>query len=154
MSRIEEARDTLDVMLGYLGFVVEVEIDGNYEGEGLQVHTGEADLLIGRNGERLDDIQYLLNRLLRKEEAKGQRIRVDVEHYRTMQEDDLVKGVQEMADVVRRTGRSVRLQPMNSYHRRLVHNAFKDDPAIQTWSPSDSARVKRITLMRRKTTRR
>ena len=38
---------------------------------------------------------------------------------------------------------------MNSYERRIVHNAFKDDPDVATWSPSDSARIKQITLMRR-----
>ena len=38
---------------------------------------------------------------------------------------------------------------MNSYERRLVHNAFKDDPEVATWSPSDSARIKQITLLKR-----
>ena len=38
---------------------------------------------------------------------------------------------------------------MNSYDRRLVHNAFKDDPQVMTWSPSDDARMKRITLKKR-----
>jgi len=38
---------------------------------------------------------------------------------------------------------------MNSYERRIVHNAFKDDPEIATWSPSDSARIKQITLLKR-----
>ena len=38
---------------------------------------------------------------------------------------------------------------MNSYERRLVHNAFKDDPDVATWSPSDSARIKQITLLKR-----
>jgi predicted RNA-binding protein Jag len=38
---------------------------------------------------------------------------------------------------------------MNSYERRLIHNAFKDDPEVATWSPSDSARIKQITLLKR-----
>jgi predicted RNA-binding protein Jag len=38
---------------------------------------------------------------------------------------------------------------MNSYQRRIVHNAFKDDPDVATWSPSDSARIKQITLLKR-----
>jgi len=50
---------------------------------------------------------------------------------------------------VRITGRSLQLEPMNSYERRLVHNAFKDDPEVATWSPSDSARIKQITLVKR-----
>ena len=55
----------------------------------------------------------------------------------------------ELAERVRITGRSLQLEPMNSYERRLVHNAFKDDPDVATWSPSDSARIKQITLLKR-----
>jgi spoIIIJ-associated protein len=57
--------------------------------------------------------------------------------------------VRELAERVRITGRSLQLEPMNSYERRLVHNAFKDDPEVATWSPSDSARIKQITLLKR-----
>ena len=41
------------------------------------------------------------------------------------------------------------LEPMNSYQRRIIHNAFKGDPDIETWSPADDARIKRITLRRK-----
>jgi predicted RNA-binding protein Jag len=57
--------------------------------------------------------------------------------------------VRQVADVVRQTGRSYQLEPMNAYERRIVHNTFKDDPQIMTWSPPDDARVKRITIKRR-----
>ena len=50
---------------------------------------------------------------------------------------------------MRISGRSLQLEPMNSYERRIVHNAFKDDPDVATWSPSDSARIKQITLLKR-----
>src|SRR5439155_18755374 len=73
----------------------------------------------------------------------------DCEHYRSMREDRIVQRVRELADRVRATGRSLQLEPMNSYERRIVHNAFKDDPDIATWSPSDSARLKQITLLKR-----
>ena len=66
-----------------------------------------------------------------------------------MREDRIVQRVRELAERVRITGRSLQLEPMNSYERRLVHNAFKDDPEVATWSPSDSARIKQITLLKR-----
>ena len=53
---------------------------------------------------------------------------VDCEHYRSMREDQIVQRVRELAERVRITGRSLQLEPMNSYERRSVHNAFKDDP--------------------------
>jgi len=59
--------------------------------------------------------------------------------------------VQHLADAVRNSARPIQTEPMNSYDRRLVHNAFKDDPLIMTWSPKDDARLKRITLKPRRT---
>ena len=147
---INKGKEVLDTMLGYLGFMVQVEEDSAHPGGGLQIFTEEAEALIGKRGERLEDIQYLINRVIHRHYPDAKRIRVDVEHYRSMQEDAMVQRIQELADKVRRTGRSVKLWPMNSYHRRLVHNAFKEDPIIQTWSPNDSAKLKRITLIRRR----
>ena len=147
---LDKGKEILDTMLGYLGFVIEVQSDPETPYAGLQIYSEEAKVLIGKDGKGLDDLQYLVNRLLHEQFPKAKRVRVDIEHYRTMQEDAMVRKVQGEADNVRRSGRSVKLWPMNSYHRRLVHDAFKDDAAIQTWSPPDSAKLKRITLMRRK----
>ncbi len=66
-----------------------------------------------------------------------------------MREDKIVQRVRELAERVRLSGRSLQLEPMNSYERRIVHNAFKDDPDVATWSPNDSARIKQITLLKR-----
>jgi spoIIIJ-associated protein len=74
---------------------------------------------------------------------------VDCEHYRSMRDDRIVQRVRELAERVRASGRSLQLEPMNSYERRIVHNAFKDDPDVATWSPNDSARIKQITLIKR-----
>ena len=100
-------------------------------------------------GETLDDLQFLLNRLLQAKDRQAPRVIVDVEHYRTMQQDGFLREIRVLADQVRATGRPVQLEPMNSYDRRLVHNAFKDDPQVTTVSPHDDARLKRITLVRR-----
>ena len=105
--------------------------------------------VIGRDGETLEAIQFLLNRLVQAKDKDAAKIIVDCEHYRSMREDQIVQRVRELAERVRVTGRSLQLEPMNSYERRIVHNAFKDDPDVATWSPSDSARIKQITLLKR-----
>src|SRR5881409_1067128 len=92
---------------------------------------------------------FLLNRLLQAKDKDAEKVIVDCEHYRSMREDRIVQRVRDLADRVRITGRSLQLEPMNSYERRLIHNAFKDDPDVATWSPSDSARIKQITLVKR-----
>jgi len=94
-------------------------------------------------------LQFLLNRLLQAKDKDAPKVVVDCEMYRSMREDRIVQRVRELAERVRATGRSLQLEPMNSYERRIVHNAFKDDPDIATWSPSDSARIKQITLLKR-----
>jgi len=143
-------KELLDTMLGYLGFVVQIEETTNEGGNlKLQIYTEESRRLIGRDGETLDAIQFLLNRLLQAKDKDAEKVIVDCEHYRSMREDRIVQRVRELADRVRITGRSLQLEPMNSYERRLVHNAFKDDPDVATWSPSDSARIKQITLLKR-----
>jgi spoIIIJ-associated protein len=143
-------KDLLDTMLGYLGFVVQIEETMNDGGNPtLQIYTEESRRLIGRDGETVEAIQFLLNRLLQARDKDAEKVIVDCEHYRSMREDRIVQRVRELADRVRITGRALQLEPMNSYERRLVHNAFKDDPDVATWSPSDSARIKQITLIKR-----
>jgi spoIIIJ-associated protein len=143
-------KELLDTILGYLGFVVEIE-ETQSEGANLtlQIYTEESRRLIGRDGETLEAIQFLLNRMIQAKDKDAQKVIVDCEMYRSMREDQVVQRVRELAERVRITGRSLQLEPMNSYERRLVHNAFKDDPEVATWSPSDSARIKQITLLKR-----
>jgi spoIIIJ-associated protein len=144
------AKELLDTMLGYLGFVVQIEETRSEAGNPtLQIYTEEADRLIGRDGETLDAIQFLLNRLLQAKNPTAPKWTVDCEMYRSMREDRIVQHVRQLAERVRLSGRPLQLEPMNSYERRIVHEAFKNDPEIGTWSPSDSARIKQITLIRR-----
>jgi spoIIIJ-associated protein len=144
------AKELLDTMLGYLGFVVQIEETRSEGGNlTLQIYTEESRRLIGRDGETLEAIQFLLNRLLQAKDKNAPKVIVDCEMYRSMREDKIVQHVKQLAERVRISGRSLQLEPMNSYERRIVHNAFKDDPEVATWSPSDSARIKQITLLRR-----
>jgi spoIIIJ-associated protein len=143
-------KELLDDMLGFLGFVVEIQEMQNEAGnQVLQIYTEESARLIGRDGETLEAIQFLLNRVIQAKDKDALKVVVDCEHYRSMREDKIVQRVRELAERVRITGRSLQLEPMNSYERRIVHNAFKDDPDVATWSPSDSARIKQITLLKR-----
>jgi len=142
-------KEILDTMLGCLGFTFDIKETEAENGLTLQVYTPEKESLIGHNGQMIDDLQYLLNRLLQAQDATSPKVHVDVEHYRDMRNDLLVSRVRKLAESVRETGQPFHLEPMNSYDRRLVHNAFKDDPQVMTWSPADDARVKRITLKAR-----
>jgi spoIIIJ-associated protein len=67
-----------------------------------------------------------------------------------MRNDRLVETMRQLAALVKERGRPLQTEPLNAYDRYLVHQAFKDDPEIQSWSPDDQARMKRITLRLRK----
>ena len=143
-------KELLDTILGYLGFVVQIdEMQGEAGNAILQIYMEESHTLIGRDGETLEALQFLVNRLIQAKDREAPKVTVDCEHYRSMRDDRIVQRVRALAERVRVSGRSLQLEPMNSYERRIVHNAFKDDPDVATWSPSDSARIKQITLLKR-----
>lgn len=146
MSASQTPREILDTILGYLGFVFEIEEQERDGHKVLQILTHEAEVLIGRRGQTLDDLQFLLNRILQATDAKAPRVVVDVDHYRAMRDDALVSKVRHLAEAVKAGGRSLQTEPLNSYDRFIVHNVFKDDPEIMSQSPSDSSKIKRITL--------
>jgi len=136
-------------MLGHLGFVVEIQEYETETGLQLQIFTAESERLIGPDGSTLEDLQFLLNRILQSQDRNAPRVQVDVAHWRTMRDDKLRQRIRQIAETVRISRRSVKLEPMNSYDRRIVHNTLKDDPDVMSFSPSDNARIKRITIQRR-----
>jgi spoIIIJ-associated protein len=149
MTPIAHASQILDTMLGYLGFTVQIDQIEGPEGPTLQIHTDDSQQLIGHRGSTMEDIQYLVNRILQRHIDHAPRIRVDIEFYRSMHEDKLLDHARELGDRVRATGKSEMLQPMNSYYRRMVHNIFVDDKEVQSLSLDPNERFKRIQLKRR-----
>jgi spoIIIJ-associated protein len=143
---LQRARETLELMLGHLGLVFEVEEMEPAGRHVLNIHSREANRLIGRDGHVLEDLQYLLNRILNRSEEGAANVIVDIEGYRQKEKQDFLGRIRELADEVRRTGHPVVLSPMNSFDRRLVHQAFAEDAEIVTQSEEGAARLKQITL--------
>lgn len=146
MNPAEAATKILDTMLGHLGFTAQIEVEDREEGPCLQILSSQSKFLIGRDGHRLDDLQYMVNRILRRHDEDAPRVKVDCEHYRTIHEDKLIQEVHEVAERVKATGEPAKLRPLNAYYRRIAHNALTDDPEIETHSPQSRDRLKRITV--------
>src|SRR5689334_25136064 len=105
-------KELLDDILGFLGFVIEIQESQNEAGNlVLQIYTEESRRLIGRNGETLEAIQFLLNRLLQAKDKDAPKVIVDCEHYRSMREDRIVQRVRELAERVRVPGRPLQRKP-------------------------------------------
>ena len=141
--------EILDTILGYLGFAVNIEEQERDGQQVLQILTSEPERLIGPNEVVMDDLQFLVNRISAAQTPDVPRVTVDVEHHRAIRDDALIAKVQQLSKAVRATGRPIQTEPLNSYDRRIVHNFFKDDPEVMTWSPQDDSRIKRITLRKR-----
>jgi spoIIIJ-associated protein len=146
MTAVEAAYKILDTMLGHLGFTATIEVQTTGDGPCLQILTGESAALIGTDGDRLDDLQYLVNRILRRHFPKAERIKVDCEHFRSIQEDQLHEEIRSIAERVASTGKAYQMRPLNAYYRRLVHNVLAENPAVVSSSPTGDDRLKRITI--------
>ena len=104
----------------------------------LDVTGDSGGLLIGRRGQTLDALEYLVNRIAgRHEDGDSGRVTIDVERYRERRREYLTALAFRLADKAKKTGRTVTLNPMNPRDRRVVHVALKDDPAVGTRSEGD-----------------
>ena len=140
----------LEKVLGTLGFAATVEehtLDGDLM---LDIKTEESGRLIGRQGQTLADLQYIVNRILFHQDQGSPKVMLDVGGYRSQARAALVKKAKDAADKVRRWGDVVELEPMGSYDRRTVHHALRDDPDVETQSVEVDGTEKKALLLRPK----
>ena len=145
-----EPKATLEQLLQLLGFQVTVEEKPMEDHLMLDVQTDDSGRLIGRQGQTLADLQYLLNRMLFQQDTSVPKVMVDVGGYRSQIREGLIRKAQEAANKVRRWGDVVELEPMNAYDRRIVHHALKDDPDVETHSVEVDGTSKKAILLRPK----
>jgi spoIIIJ-associated protein len=110
--------------------------------ETITLHVEGADeeamgLLIGRRGETLRSLQFLLNLLVSRKVQKWPQVVVDVGNYRQRRQESLEGLARRMAERVRQTGRPIMLEPMAAYERRIVHLALREDKTIYTESSGE-----------------
>lgn len=145
-----QPKATLEKLLELLDFPATVEEQKFDDGILLDVKTEEAGRLIGRQGQTLTDLQYIANRLLFQQDQNAPKVTVDVGCYRAQMRDALIKKAKEAAEKVRKWGDIVELEPMTAYDRRVVHQALKDDPEIETQSVEVDGTDRKAMLLRLK----
>ncbi|HMP84331.1 MAG TPA: KH domain-containing protein [Verrucomicrobiota bacterium] len=145
-----QPKATIEKLLDLLGFPATVEEHTMEDGILLDVKTDDSGRLIGRQGQTLSDIQYITNRLLFQQDNNAPKVMVDVGGYRASARDALVKKARDAAEKVRRWGDVVELEPMGAFDRRIIHQAIKDDPDIETHSVAVEGSDKKAILLRPK----
>ena len=133
-------------------FLGEVDVNLVISNDRVRVSlTGVEDpgLLIGRDGQTLASLQYLVTRMLSKRMNALLRVQIDAGDYRERQDERLRELALSLADKVKAGGRPQVTRPLSSYHRRVIHLTLQDDPLIQTHSKGEGE-MKRVMVSRRK----
>lgn len=134
---IEAAKDFLMQVCSKLGVTVTIEHKRKGIYDFLSLSGNNVGILIGRRGETLDALQYLVNLVINKEAEERARIILDVEGYRKRREQTLTKLAHRLAEKVKRTRQKVVLEPMNPHERRVIHTALQQDEAVFTCSEGE-----------------
>lgn len=130
----------------------DVNITSTIDEEGalsISMEGSNMGILIGKRGQTLDSLQYLTNRVANKMQDGYVRVKLDTEDYRRRRKETLENLAKNIASKVKRNRRTVSLEPMNPYERRIIHSALQADPAVSTHSEGEEPyRRVVVTLVR------
>ena len=130
----------------------EVKVTSTVDEEGALSITMEGKnmgILIGKRGQTLDSLQYLTNRVANKMQDGYVRVKLDTEDYRRRRKETLENLAKNIASKVKRTRRTVALEPMNPYERRIIHAALQSDPHVTTHSEGEEPYRKVVVTLKR-----
>lgn len=131
----------------------DVQVTASVDEEGalaINMDGKDMGILIGKRGQTLDSLQYLTNRVANKMQSGYVRVKLDTEDYRRRRKETLENLARNIASKVKRTRRTVALEPMNPYERRIIHSALQADPAVTTHSEGEEPyRRVVVTLVRK-----
>lgn len=135
---IFEAKNFLREVLNTMNIKAEIRVKEEDDTIKISLTGPDMGILIGYRGETLDALQYLVSLVVNKgHETAYKRVVLDTENYRSKREETLKRLAGKVASTVRRTGKLVKLEPMNPYERRIIHSALQDDRYVQTFSEGE-----------------
>jgi predicted RNA-binding protein Jag len=142
------AMDFLKDVISRMGLDLEVKAYANEECVYFEISGPDSGSIIGKRGQTLDSIQYLTSLVANKDRDKYLRVIVDAENYRSKREKTLEQLANRLADKVQRTGKNVRLEPMNPYERKVIHSALQKNAAVTTRSEGEEP-YRRVIIERK-----
>ena len=128
---------------------VEVEVTGREDTLLVDIKGEEASVLIGSHAESLDALQTIVNIVLTKETGEHTRVILDIENYRSRREESLISYAKKMAQKVINRRRSIKLDPMNPYERRIIHSALQENDKITTFSEGEDPNRRIVLALKR-----
>jgi spoIIIJ-associated protein len=139
--------DVLKTMGMEVTLISEIDEDGSLS---INMEGDNMGILIGKRGQTLDSLQYLTNRVANKMQDGYVRVKLDTENYRQRRKETLENLAKNIAHKVKRTKRSVSLEPMNPYERRIIHSALQADKYVSTHSEGEEPYRRVVVTLNRK----
>lgn len=147
----DTAKMFLNDVFAAMKMTVVINVDYKEEERELTIDLSGDDMgvLIGKRGQTLDSLQYLVSLVVNKDSEEYVRVKVDTENYRKRRQETLENLAKNIAFKVKRTKRTVSLEPMNPYERRIIHSALQNDRFVTTHSEGDEPFRHVVVTMKR-----
>lgn len=127
---------------------VEMDMEENDNSIFINIQGEDSGIIIGRRGETLEALQYLASLAINKGEEDYKRIIIDIENYRQKREDTLIRLSNKLADRVIRTRKSITLEPMSPYERRIIHSTLQNNRYVKTYSLGEEPNRKVVITLK------
>ena len=147
----DDARNFLKDVFAAMNMIVVVDVQYNEEEKTMDIELSGDDMgvLIGKRGQTLDSLQYLVSLVVNKNVEEYIRVKVDTENYRARRKETLENLAKNIAYKVKRNKRPVSLEPMNPYERRIIHSALQNDKYVTTHSEGDEPFRRVVVTLKR-----
>ena len=131
------AKEFLREMFVAMGIIVNIETELKEKQLLINLSGSDMGILIGKRGQTLDSIQYLVHLVVNKGDAPYLSITIDTENYRQRRKETLESLAYNLAKKVKQTGKKVVLEPMNPYERRIIHSSLQNNKYVTTYSEGE-----------------
>ena len=150
-SVMDKAKIFLNDVFAAMKMTVVINAEYKEDEKELTIDLSGDDMgvLIGKRGQTLDSLQYLVSLIVNKDSTDYIRVKVDTENYRKRRQDTLENLAKNIAFKVKRTKRTVSLEPMNPYERRIIHSALQNDKFVTTHSEGEEPFRHVVVTMKR-----
>lgn len=151
-SLLDDTYEFLDKMFNAMNIEVTSSIDYNEESRTMNIEFSgsEMGILIGKRGQTLDSLQYIISLVVNKESDSYIKVKADTEDYRERRKQTLENLARNLSYKVKRTRRPVALEPMNPYERRIIHSALQNDRYVETHSEGDEPYRKVVITLKKR----
>jgi spoIIIJ-associated protein len=133
----ERVRAILERVVGALGVDAEVQVEEGSDEIVGRIDGDDVGLLIGRRGQTIDAVQLLCYRVAFRGRGERKRVSVDAAGYRERRRETVERQADRAAERALETGKEIELEPMSATERKLVHDALKDRPGLETFSEGE-----------------